>query len=129
MHNSFPNRRSADLRAVVEGWGQFHDEGWGAVAGKAGIAKRPDAMQRLKRAITSSYERWGRPLAAVPEALPQEDGDAKPAPGKGGRRAASNADEGVEKKLPVHHHDDPPQHPTHPPQHPPAHTTTHHTHA
>src|SRR3546814_8804885 len=68
-------------RSLVEVWGQFHDEGWEAVAGKAGIAKRPDAMQRVKRAIPSSYERWGRPLAEVPEAQPQADGGAKPAPG------------------------------------------------
>lgn len=71
-------------RSLVEVWGQFHDEGWEAVAGKAGIAKRPDAAQRLKQSITSSYERWGRPLAEVPAARSQVDGDARPAPGKGG---------------------------------------------
>ena len=60
-------------RSLVEVWGQFHDEGWEAVAGKAGVAKRPDATQRLKQAITSSYERWGRPLAEVPPAQPQDD--------------------------------------------------------
>src|SRR3546814_13200433 len=91
-------------RSLVEVWGQFHDEGWEAVAGKAGIANRPDAMQRLKRAITSSYERRGRPLAEVPEALPPEDGVAKPAPGKGACRVASTAEEGVEQKIHVKHH-------------------------
>lgn len=62
-------------RSLVEAWGKFHDEGWAAVAEKAGIATRPEAMQRLKQAITGSYERWGRPLAEVAEA---EDGDAEP---------------------------------------------------
>jgi len=69
-------------RSLVQAWGQFHDEGWAAVAKKAGIATRPDAMARLKQAITNSYERWGRPLAEMPEASPRDDRDAKP--GKGG---------------------------------------------
>lgn len=68
-------------RSLVEAWGQFHDEGWAAVAAKAGIATRPEAMARLKQAITGSYERWGRPLAEVPEASPQDNGDAKPRKG------------------------------------------------
>src|SRR5690606_24881755 len=71
-------------RSLVEVWGQFHDEGWEAVAGKAGIADRPDAVPRLKQAITDSYERWGRPSAEVPETPPQESGDPRPAFGKAG---------------------------------------------
>jgi len=69
-------------RSLVEAWGQFHGEGWAAIAAKAGIATRPDATARLEQAITGSYELWGRPLAEVPEASPQDDGDAKS--GKGG---------------------------------------------
>ena len=71
-------------RSLVEVWGQFHDEGWEAVAGKAGIADRPVAVPRLKQAITDSYERWGRPSAEVPETPPQESGDPRPASGKAG---------------------------------------------
>ncbi len=54
-------------RALVEAWGQSHDDGWAAVAGQAGIATRPDATRRLKQAITDSYARWGRPPAEVVE--------------------------------------------------------------
>src|SRR3546814_19472733 len=58
-------------------------------------------MQRLKRAITSSYERWGRPLAEVPEALPQEDGDAKPAPAKAAEGPLPPPGEGADHRFPV----------------------------
>ena len=55
-------------RAIVDAWGQSHAEGWEQVAMQAGIAKRPDAMARLKQDITGSYARWGRPLAKVEKA-------------------------------------------------------------
>ena len=55
-------------RAIVDAWGQSHAEGWEQVATQAGIAKRPDAMARLKQDITESYVRWGRPLAKVEKA-------------------------------------------------------------
>src|SRR3546814_7100614 len=46
-------------RALVEVWGQFHDEGWEAVAGKEGIGKRPDARQRRERGTTSKTGKTG----------------------------------------------------------------------
>ena len=54
-------------RALVEAWGRSHDQGWAAVAAQAGVAGRPDALQRLKQDITASYARWGRPAAEVPK--------------------------------------------------------------
>ena len=69
-------------RALVEAWGQSHDEGWAEVAAQAGIARRPEAAARLKQAITDSYARWGRPLAEVVEKdgepVPKESRPAKP---------------------------------------------------
>ncbi len=55
-------------RAIVDAWGQSHAEGWEEVASQVGIAKRPGATARLKRDITESYVRWGRPLATVEKA-------------------------------------------------------------
>src|SRR5690606_23869165 len=71
-------------RALVETWGQSHDEGWAAVAGQAGIARRPEAAARLKQAITDSYARWGRPLAEVAsEDAGAAQKDTRPAKPKG----------------------------------------------
>jgi len=71
-------------RALVEAWGQSHDEGWAAVAEQAGIARRPEAGKRLKRAITDSYARWGRPLAEMAkEDADAASKDARPAKPKG----------------------------------------------
>jgi hypothetical protein len=49
-------------RAVVEDWKQQHAEGWGAVAQRLGVAPGSPAFHQLKRAVVSSYDRWGRPL-------------------------------------------------------------------
>jgi hypothetical protein len=68
-------------RALVEAWGRSREEGWAAVAAQAGIAARPDAVQRLKQDITASYARWGRPPAEVAapaqDESPDADGQAK----------------------------------------------------
>ncbi|WP_156899960.1 hypothetical protein [Luteimonas mephitis] len=68
-------------RALVEAWGRSREEGWAAVAAQAGIAARPDAVQRLKQDITASYARWGRPPAEVAapaqDESPGADGQAK----------------------------------------------------
>ena len=77
-------------RALVEAWGRSHDDGWAAVATQAGIAARPDAMQRLKQDIAESYARWGRPAAEVPKPVQDKSPDAggkakaKRKPGSGG---------------------------------------------
>jgi len=65
-------------RALVEAWGQSHDQGWAAVAAQAGIASRPNATQRLKQEIAESYARWGRPVAEVPAPTEEGDEDLKP---------------------------------------------------
>ncbi|WP_344758328.1 hypothetical protein [Luteimonas lutimaris] len=65
-------------RALVEAWGQSHDEGWAAVAENAGIATRPAAATRLKQAITDSYARWGRPQAEVVEDHAPAKGEPPP---------------------------------------------------
>ncbi len=62
-------------RTLVEAWGQSHEQGWAAVAAQAGIASRPDAIQRLKQDIAASYARWGRPAAEVPAPVQEGDGD------------------------------------------------------
>jgi hypothetical protein len=62
-------------RALVEAWGQSHDDGWAAVAAQAGIAARPDAMQRLKQDLTESYARWGRPAAEIPKPTQDKSSD------------------------------------------------------
>lgn len=60
-------------RALVEAWGQSHDEGWAAVAARAGIATRPDAIKRLKQDLAASYARWGRPEADVPAPVQESE--------------------------------------------------------
>src|SRR3546814_19268207 len=60
-------------RSLVEVWGQVHDEGWEAVAGKAGIAKHPDATQHRKRTIHSRSARSGRTLDEVCVSLHQQE--------------------------------------------------------
>jgi hypothetical protein len=82
-------------RALVEAWGSSHDEGWAAVAARAGIATRPDAMQRLKQDITASYARWGRPLAEVPKPSQGES-----AGGEGAAKATAKAKTKTTKRQP-----------------------------
>lgn len=71
-------------RALVDAWGQSHEQGWAVVAEQAGIATRPEAAARLKQAITDSYARWGRPPAEVVEAAD----DAASTPEAGARKTA-----------------------------------------
>jgi hypothetical protein len=59
-------------RAVADAWSRDHDQGWGAIMQRLGITPDTPQFERLKRGITASYARWGRPLptAVVQPAVP-----------------------------------------------------------
>ena len=68
-------------RAVAYDWEHQHADGWGALAQRLGVAPGSPAFHRIKRAVVSSYDRWGRPLTlddALRADFPGRDGNAVP---------------------------------------------------
>lgn len=52
-------------RAVVDAWRADHEDGWGGVMERLGVASRATSPERrIRDDITASYRRWARPIDA-----------------------------------------------------------------
>lgn len=97
-------------RAVAEEWSQHHDEGWGALAQRLGIAPGSPAFHQLKRGFVPSYDRWGRPIqldATLRSDFPGRGGEPPaPPPGHGAGKPSHAPAEppGQQKKAKGHGH-------------------------
>lgn len=65
-------------RAVADTWSREHDQGWGAIMRRLGITADSPQFERLKRGVSDSYARWGRPLPATVEPPAVHDASRKP---------------------------------------------------
>lgn len=94
-------------RAVAEEWSQHHDEGWGALAQRLGIAPGSPAFHQLKRGFVPSYDRWGRPIqldATLCSDFPEREAGPPPGHGAGKPSHAPAEPPGQQKKAKGHGH-------------------------